>query len=384
MIKRILARLAPLIGLALLVGCTPIADVASFGPAAVPRSSQPWARPNPRRVPIRSLPSGRGIRVISYTRGGFVLGACLDNPKTAPAFYPPYGEEFASASFATGVVFLPGSVSSTNWSGLPIICATGEVAPGTAYALAPDGVTILPALSVPERNQTMLTLPVDAYTLPGEWQLITEGTEAVSITVDITPFEAPTAILGPGTIFLAGFQPGERVKGIAIKDNGQDDWPVTLEPVGEECVTDAAGNQSCKALAPEKIRGTLWTDDGEFDLQADEQGTILLERPLPKDEYAYIFVGDQSPGLLAGFAEGANIEQAIELGALTVDPATLFGNDLGNGTATEPVRVDPTPSVVPESGASYGGLQVPGLLVVFLGLSLLFGSALARRKQAGR
>ena len=126
----------------------------------------------------------------------------------------------------------------------------------------------------------------------------------------------------------------------------------------------------------------LLTYIGEFDANVDATGATLIERLDPKLDLTYAFVGAGSGEAIASQANLADFTDAIASGDFVIDSESLFAE--GDQPVPEPAidKVEPTPAVMPETGAaradaSAGFAAMAGMLLF---AALLLATASHRRR----
>lgn len=348
-----------------------------FAVTSTPARATPaeqYGRYRPQPVTVRRLPGGRVMRIISMTRGGFVASICNQsgpNAETVYAVNDPANDSLA----AEPVLFLPGSGQPSPNIKVPLICATPAGAV-QAYAVAPDGEQVA-ALVVGEGDQTsIVTLPIEAYLVPGTWQLVLEAPSPLTLDVQVPERGAPRLIVDGESILLDGFRPNEAVRGILLADRCLTDTVPLTDPAEPFPTRSEAEQATCA------IRGSqLLTYIGEFDANVDATGAALLVRLDPTLDLTYAFVGASSGEAIASQANLADLADAIASGDFVIDSDSLFAE--GDQPAPEPVidKAEPTPAVMPETGAARA--DTPAGFAAIAGV-LLFAAlllAVASRRQ---
>jgi len=109
----------------------------------------------------------------------------------------------------------------------PIICSLSPIPAANARAIAPDA-TVLPAhlIETEVSGYYSMTLPLEAYSYPGRWQLQIDGSD-LDVTVNVSSPERPFAIwygeeLPSGRIVIGGFMPNERVVALLFEPSISD------------------------------------------------------------------------------------------------------------------------------------------------------------------
>lgn len=329
----------------------------------------------PRPVTIRRLPGGRVMRIISVTRGGFVASICNQSGPNAETVYA-VNDSANDSLAAEPVIFLPGSGQPSSEIKVPLICATPADAV-QAYAITPDGEEA-PALMVDEGSQTsIVTLPIAAYLVPGTWQLVVEAPSPLTLEIEVPERDAPRLIVDGESILLGGFRPNEAVRGILLADRCRTDTIPLTEPAEPFPPLTEAEQATCAIRNSE-----LLTYIGEFDANVDATGAALIERLDPKLDLTYAFVGAGSGEAIASQANLADLADAIASGDFVIDSESLFAE--GDQPVPEPVidKVEPTPAVMPETGAaradaSAGFAAMAGTLL----FAALLLAAVSRRQR---
>ncbi len=333
--------------------------------------AEQYGRYRPQPVTVRRLPGGRVMRIISITRGGFVASICNQSGPNAETVYivdSPSPDSLA----VEPVLFLPGSGRPSPDIKVPLICATPADAV-QAYAVAPDGEQVA-AQVVGEGDQTsIVTLPIEAYLVPGAWQLVIEAPSPLTLDVQVPERDAPRLVVDGESILLDGFRPNEAVRGILLADRCLLDTIPLTEPAESFPTLSEAEQATCA------IRGSqLLTYIGEFDANVDTTGAALLERLDPNLDLTYAFVGASSGEAIASQANLADLAEAIASGDFVIDSDSLFAE--GDQPAPEPVidKVEPTPAVMPETGAARAdtsaGLAAIAGVLLFAALLLTVAS----------
>lgn len=337
--------------------------------------AEQYGRYRPRPVTVRRLPGGRVMRIISVTRGGFVASICNQNGPNAETVYAvndPANDSLA----AEPVLFLPGSGQPSSEIKVPLICATPADAV-QAYAITPDGEEA-PALMVDEGSQTsIVTLPIAAYLVPGTWQLVVEAPSPLTLEIEVPQRDAPRLIVDGESILLDGFRPNEAVRGILLANRCRIDTIPLTEPAESFPPLSEDEQATCA------VRGSeLLTYIGEFDANVDATGAALIERLDPMLDLTYAFVGAGSGEAIASQANLSDLADAIASGDFVVDRGSLFAE--GDQPVPEPVvdKVEPTPAVMPETGAaradaSAGFAAMAGMLLF---ATLLLAAASHRQR----
>ena len=335
-------------------------------------------RYRPRPVTVRRLPGGRVMRIISVTRGGFVASICnLSGPNAEPVYVVDSPEPDSLA--VEPVLFLPGSGQPSPNIKVPLICATPSDAV-QAHAIAPDGQEV-PALVVEAGTQTsVVTLPAAAYLTPGTWQIVVEAPSPLTLGVDVPERDTPRLVVGGETIALDGFRPNEAVRGILLANRCVTDVIPLTDPAEEFPSMSEEEQAACASSNSE-----LLTYIGEFDASVDANGAALIARLDPLRDLTYAFVGAAQGDALASRAEAGDLADAIQAGDFVVDRGSLFAED--DPPQPEPVidKGEPTPGVLPETGAartdtSAGAVAIAGTLLL-AGVMLALAS---RRRRASR
>ena len=350
----------------LLLGLLPLAVMpAQASPAAQ------YGGYRPRAVTIRRLPGGRVMRIISVTRGGFVASICNQSGANAE---PVYARESPTpdALSTEPVLFLPGSGQASPEIKIPLICAT-PTDTIKAYAVAPDGQE-MPAVLVEEGSQTSIVmLPITAYLVPGTWQLVVEAPAPLTLDIDVLPLTSPRLVVGGESILLGGFQPGEAVRGIVMADRCVE----TMVPLTDPAEPFPPLSEEDMALCANPM-GRLLTYVGEFDAGVDAGGAALIERLDPLRNLTYVFVGAAGGDALASALDTYALADALDAGDFVIDRDSLFAED--DGPVTDPLvdKVEPTPAVMPATGAAQGdapvGLAAAGMLILAAALLAIANS----------
>lgn len=368
--KRIDVSSRLVVVLMLLLGLLPLAT-----PSVQAAPAEQVGRYRPRPVTVRRLPGGRVMRIISVTRGGFVASICnLSGPNAEPVYVV---DSPAPDSLAVEpVLFLPGSGQPSPNIKVPLICAT----PGDAvqaYAIAPDGQEA-PVLVVEAGIQTnIVTLPAAAYLTPGTWQIVVEAPSPLTLEVEVPERETPHLVVGGESIALGGFRPNEAVRGIILANRCMTDVIPLTDPA--ESFPPMSEEEQSACASP---NSELLTYIGEFDANVDATGVALIERLDPLRDLTYAFVGAAQGDALASRAEVGDLSDAIQSGDFVIDRGSLFAD--GDQPKPEPIidNGEPTPGVLPESGAARG--DTPAGPFALAGVVLLAGVMLALASRRGR
>lgn len=358
-----------------------VLSTLSTMPASAAPDTQitPGGRYVPRPVTIRRLPRGRVLRIVSRSHGGMMNRVCTLAALDAQGFgvrTPGAGD----AALLAPVIFLPGSGQSADALGAPVLCVLAGEAPVTAIAYAPDGTT-LPALVVPEGRLSIVSAPIEAFTMPGEWRL--EVTAPVSGTYSFTipPVTQPTLVVSGDALLLEGYQPGEALRGVVLADRCITEVVPLSDPAEPLPPLDAAELELC---AQNQV-GALLDAVHAFDIVADERGVALLARIDPQLDLTYTFFGAETSQLLSSIFVSEDLDAAIAEGGFPVDRATLFVDDEPEDTDPLVDKPAPTPAVLPSTGASADKPSVVWvtLLLTMAGIAVLIGvrrAALDRRR----
>ena len=368
---RRLVRILTLLCAALLAGLSALqsAPPVSAAPAA---QIAPGGRYVPRPVTIRRLPGGRVLRIVSRSYGGVSNRVCTLAALDEQGFgvrTPGMGD----AALLAPVIFLPGSGQLADALNAPVLCVLAGDAPVTAVASAPDGTT-LPALVIPEGRLSIVSVPIDAFTMPGEWQLEVTAPVSGTYTFTIPPITQPTLVVSGDALLLTGYQPGEALRGVVMANHCTttvvplSDPPEPLPPL------DAAELELC---AQNEVSALLDAVQS-FDVVADARGVALLERIDPQLDLTYVFFGAETPQLLSSALFSEDLDTAIAEGGFPVDRATLFVENNPEEVDPQIDELTPTPAVLPATGASHtaDGHSViwAALLVVLTGIAVLAGA----------
>lgn len=145
----------------------------------------------------------------------------------------------------------------------PAICGAEEVYLDGAEAISPSGEH-LEAISTDLYYFVYgVWLPPEAYLRPGIWQLVVDNRYAdMSIRIEVPPADEPLVIEYEDTFWLAGYEPGERIKAVIV--------------------------------APAE-RGYGVTIAGDFDLRADANGYAVVENPVAESQEGgqFFFLGER-------------------------------------------------------------------------------------------
>lgn len=338
----------------------------------------PGGRYVPRPVPIRRLPGGRGLRIVSRTHGGVMNRVCTT------AGLDAQGLEFRAPRSGEGalhapVIFLPGSGQLASEINAPVVCVLAEAQTVAATALAPDGETRLPALIVPEGQLSIVSLPLEAFITPGAWQLEVTAPVRAVYSMTLPPPAQPALVVAGDALLLQAYQPGEALRGVVMVNRCMTDTlprnapPETLPPLTAE---DAA------ACARNQISG-LWEGVQVFAATADEQGRALVERIDPDHDLTYAIVGATTPQVLATVTFREDLEEAIAAGKFPVVRDLLFAAPEPDVTA--PPTSPPTPAVMPSTGAEVGAPDIVILMAgAAVGLLVAIALTAATRRRAMR
>ena len=335
------------------LGCVALAAGLSLllsqeGARAAPGAQvAPGGRYVPRPVPIRRLPGGRGLRIVSRTHGGVMNRVCTTAGLDAQGLEfrePRIGEE----ALRLPVIFLPGSGQLASEINAPVVCVLAEAQAVAATALAPDGQTRLPALLVPEGQLSIVSLPLEAFITPGAWQLEITAPVRADYSITVPPPASPALVVAGDALLLQGYQPDEALRGIVMVNRCMTDSlprnapPETLPPLTAD---DAA------ACARNQISG-LWEGVQLFAATANGQGRALVARIDPDHDLTYAIVGATTPQILATVTFREDLEEAMAAGEFLVVRDLLFAAPEPDATALPTSQ--PTPAVMPSTGAPAG------------------------------
>ncbi|MBW7881666.1 MAG: hypothetical protein H3C34_03345 [Caldilineaceae bacterium] len=340
----------------------------------------------PRRVPIRTLPGGRIMRVISVTRGGLGLGLCgVELSEGSPYWLRPY--ELPADGPPPSAYYLPDSGAAKEFVNVPIVCTATAIDPRQAYALAPDGVQRLPAVVTDEARQGIITLPVAAYRQPGRWQLGIDAPDGTTFEITVPEPVGPTLYVGGDSMLLGGYAPNEPIHGIVLADRCPlPDRKIAVEANPDEYqvrVPDETEQATCDEV---RSMETFWTYEGDLELAADEDGYLLIERVPSNQALAYLFFNATGDNMLASVADDILLDDAIAEGNFELDRDSLFVDKVAKEPGTGSGGAEPTPGVMPDTGASPTTLPLAGPLAALAVLALIAAAGLAalgtaRRKQ---
>ncbi len=307
----------------------------------------------PRPATIRRLPGGRVLRIVSRTHGGMMNRVCTlatVGESRIGLRTSGLGEEGLPAP----VIFLPGSGQLASEINMPVVCVLAGEEPVIATALAPDGETRLPALVVPEGRLSIVSLPIETFMTPGEWQLeITAPVERV-YPITVPPLARPALVVSGEALLLEGYTPGEALRGVVLANRCTTEFvplsdpPEPLEPLS------AAESELCALGEVSALLDAVQV----FDAVADARGAAFVQRIDPEQNLTYAMLGATTPQLLSTLAFSADLEQAIAESGFPVERRVLFAED--DPAVVDPV-VDPVvdktpaPPVLPETGAELAG-----------------------------
>ena len=326
----------------------------------------------PRPVTIRRLPGGRILRIVSRAHGGMMNRICMPALLDAQGIgvrEPTTGNEALAAS----VVFLPGSGQLAENLSVPVVCVLADDQPVTASALSPDGQTRLPALVVSEGRLSIVSLPIEAFTMPGVWQLDVSAPVSGVYTFTIPPVVQPTLIVSGEGLLLEGFKPGEALRGVVMANRcitefaPLSDSKEVLPPLDKAELALCAKNEVSALLDAVQV----------FEAVADERGIAFVQRIDPLQDLTYVFLGAETPQLLSTITFSEDLDAAIADSGFPVDRETLFA---GRDSVTDPLidKTAPTPAVMPSTGASFtgfrGGIYGAGTALLLAGMLAVLAS----------
>lgn len=206
-----------------------------------------------RVVQVRRGTPPNGLAGLSFSAGGlYGTFICITN-----------GEVYT--------VILPANDQTSDFK-TPSVCPTEAATLENSVALSPQN-----DVWTPELLGLYVMLPLEAYLQPGIWQL---SSAEVTAFVEIPVPTAPFSIQGEGGYVLGGFQPFERIIGVAY---------------------DAADPSN-----PEFV--------GTFEIQADENGYALFDYT---GSHSLLFIGEfgsaitVAAGSLTFFPEPEGLAQAL-------------------------------------------------------------------------
>lgn len=111
----------------------------------------------------------------------------------------------------------------------PAICSVIEVPDNVTTATAPDGTLYTPVHTDTQYLTAgvvdAVQLPIEAYSLPGNWTLAIEDAETTAITIIVPELTTPGILYGDGAILLTGFAANEPMVGLfyaATADGGHE------------------------------------------------------------------------------------------------------------------------------------------------------------------
>jgi hypothetical protein len=297
----------------------------------------------PRPVTIRRLPGGRVLRIVSRTHGGMMNRVCTSALVGASGIglrTSDLGEE----AMLTPVIFLPGSGQLASELNMPVVCVLAGDDPVTATALAPDGQTRLPALVVAEGRLSIVSLPIEAFTTPGEWQLEITAPVSGAYPITIPPLVRPALVVSGEALLLEGYSPGEALRGVVLANRCTTEFVPLSDPPEPLAPLSEAETEMCAQGDAVQV----------FDAVADERGAAFVQRIDPEQNLTYAILGATTPQLLSTIAFSADLEQAIAESGFPVERSMLFADD--DPAVVDPV-VDktPAPPVLPETGAELAG-----------------------------
>ncbi len=362
--------------------CAALLAALSALPTAPPVSAAPSAqiapggRYTPRPVTIRRLPGGRVLRIVSRAHGGMMNRVCTLAALDAQGFgvrTPDTGD----AALSAPVIFMPGSGQLASALNVPVLCVLAGEEPVSAVAHAPDGTT-LPALVVPEGRLSIVSAPITAFTMPGEWRL--EVTAPVSGTHSFTipPVTQPTLVVAGDALLLEGYQPGEALRGVVMANRCIAEVVPLSDPAEPLPPLDVAERELCARNQVSALLDAVHA----FEVVADEHGVALLARIDPLQDLTYVFFGAETPQLLSSVFFSEDLDAAIAEGGFPVDRAALFVD--GAPEETDPLtdKLAPTPAVLPATGANNTANELSAVWVALLALASIVALAGVRRGAA--
>jgi len=371
---RVLALLCAVLLAAL--SALPTASPVSAAPAA---QIAPGGRYVPRPVAIRRLPGGRVLRIVSRSYGGMSNRVCTLAALDAQGFgvrTPGIGD----ASLLAPVIFLPGSGQLADALNVPVLCILAGDAPVTALAYAPDGTT-LPALVIPEGRLSNVSVPIEAFTMPGEWRLEVVAPVSGDYTFTIPPITQPTLVVSGDALLLTGYQPGEALRGVVMANR----CISTVVPLSDPAAPLPALDATALELCEQNQVSALLDAVQSFAAVADERGIALLERIDPQLDLTYVFFGAETPQWLSSIFFSEDLDAAIAEDGFPVDRATLFVEDKPEEADPQIDKLAPTPAVLPATGANHTAYDLGtiwvALLLALVGIAVLTG---ARRGVSNR